>query len=150
MVTKKAVEDFLAQKRWAFVGVSENKKKFGGFAYKELKKKGLDLIPVNHKLDKLDGETVYPSLSALPSSVDAVIVSVSPTRAAKVIREAIEQGINHIWLQQGAESPEAIKYCKDKGVNVIHGECIMMFAQPVGFPHSFHRLIWKLVGKIPK
>ena len=33
--------------------------------------------------------------------------------------------------------------------NAVHGECIMMFAQPTGV-HRFHRWLWQVMGKLPK
>jgi len=149
MTSKKAVADFFKQKTWAFVGVSANTKKFGSIAYKELKKKGIKLLAVN-PLTTLDNEPVYPSLSAIPETVDAALIVVSPSKTLAIVQEAVAKGIKHLWLQQGAESAEAIQYCREKGVNCIHGECILMFAEPVGFPHSFHRLIWKILGRLPK
>lgn len=150
MVTKIAVNDFIKQKKWAFVGVSQNKKKFGSFAFKELKTKGIELVAINPNLKTIYDDPVYPSLSALPHSVDAVLIAVPPSKTAQIVQEAVSKGIKHIWLQQGAESAEAIKYCQENGINCIHGECILMFADPVGFPHSFHRFIWKLIGRLPK
>ena len=52
-------------------------------------------------------------------------------------------------MQQGAESSTAIDLCKQNNINVIHGECILMFAEPLGFMHSIHRWIWKILGKYP-
>lgn len=150
MTSKKAVDDFFKQKTWAFVGASANSKKFGSIAYKELKKKGIKLLAVNPNLTTLDSEPVYPSLSATPQSVDAALIVVSPSKTLGIVQEAVAKGIKHLWLQQGAESAEAIQFCREKGVNCIHGECILMFAEPVGFPHSFHRTIWKILGKLPK
>jgi len=40
MNSKKVVEDFIAQKKIAVVGVSRKKTKFGNAIYKELKQKG--------------------------------------------------------------------------------------------------------------
>lgn len=150
MTTKKRVDEFLQQKTWAFVGVSNNKKKFGSFAYQELKSKGIQLIAVNPNIKTVGADSVYPSLSDLPSKVDAVLIAVSPGKTAELVKEAFEQGIKHIWLQQGAESPEAIQYCRDNDINCIYGECILMFAEPLRFPHSVHRLIWKVIGRLPK
>lgn len=150
MLTKQNVDDFIKQKKWAFVGVSKTKKKFGHFAYKELKSKGYNIYPVNPHMENIEGYPAYPSLNDLPEKVEAVVISVSPSITAQIVREAYRQGIKHIWIQQGAESEEAISFCRENGINCIHGECILMFADPVGFPHNMHRFIWKLLGKVPK
>ncbi|NLI92713.1 MAG: CoA-binding protein [Peptococcaceae bacterium] len=149
IATKKSVEDFLKQKSWAFVGASENKKKFGGFAYRELKTKGIKLTAVNPTLEKFVDEPVYSSLSELPYPVDAVLIAVSPSKTLQIVKEASRLGIKHVWMQQGAESEEAIEFCRENGMNCIHGECIMMFAHPAGV-HRIHRFIWKVIGRLPK
>ena len=58
-------------------------------------------------------------------------------------------GIRRVWMQQGAQSDAAIRYCQEHNINEVHGECIMMFAQPVKSFHGFHRGVWKLFGKLP-
>jgi hypothetical protein len=35
-------------------------------------------------------------------------------------------------------------------VEVVHGQCILMFTEPVGSFHKFHRWIWKVLRKIPE
>jgi hypothetical protein len=46
--------------------------------------------------------------------------------------EAAAAGIHHVWLQQGAESPEVLKACRDAGIDAVSGECVLMFARPTG------------------
>jgi hypothetical protein len=49
-------------------------------------------------------------------------------------------------MQQGSESPAAVARCKDLGIAVVAGECLIMHTEG-GFPHSVHRLIWKMLGR---
>ena len=72
-----------------------------------------------------------------------------PVEAEKVVKQAYEVGIRNVWLQQGAQSDSAIQFCKDNGINVVHNECILMFAEPVASFHKFHRWVWKILGKLP-
>lgn len=150
MVTASAIEDFVSHNKIAVVGASRDTKKFGHMAYKTLKSKGYSPVPVNSNTDQILGDKCYPDLKSLPEKVDGVVVVVPPEKTEAVVKEAIENGIKRIWLQQGAESDQAIKYCTDHGVEVIHGQCIMMFAKPISFPHSFHRFFVNLFGKLPK
>jgi predicted CoA-binding protein len=78
------------------------------------------------------------------------VIIVPPAETEKVVREADAAGIQHVWMQQGAESDEAIQYCQEHGLKEVHGECIMMFAPPVNSVHRWHRGAWKLFGKLPK
>jgi len=150
MTSKTAIQDFLTQKTIAVVGVSRSGKKFGNIAYRELKAKGYRLYPVHPDAENVEGDRAYPNLAALPEKPGGVLIVVPPARAEKVVQEAAQAGIQRVWLQQGAESQAAIQFCKDKGISVVHNECIMMFAEPTGFGHKAHRWVWGLLGKLPK
>ncbi len=149
-VTKKAVDDFLNQKTYAFVGVSRREKHFPNVLYKELKKKDFNLMPVNPKIEDYNGEKCYPDLVSLPEKVDAAILTTPKSETLKVVQQAHENGIKHIWIQQGAHTKEAIEYAEDNEMNVIANKCLFMFAQPVEGPHKFHRFINKIFGALPK
>lgn len=150
MTKKETINGFLSLQKLAVVGVSRNSKKFGNYAFKNLKQKGLEVYAVNPNTGMIEGEVCYPNLKSLPEPVDGIIVSVPPAQTEQVVKDAFEAGIKSVWLQQGAESDEAIRYCNEKGMNAIHGECILMFSEPVKSFHRFHRGFWKLIGKYPK
>jgi predicted CoA-binding protein len=151
MITKAMIEDFLSQRTLAIVGVSRtNKNKFGNGAFKDLKGKGYKMYIVHPSGEVIEGQQSYTNLKALPESVGGVLVVVPPAQAEKVVREAHEAGIKHIWLQQGAESRDAIQYGQDNGMNVVYGKCILMFAQPQAFFHKPHRWVMGLLGQLPK
>jgi predicted CoA-binding protein len=151
MITKAMVDDFLAQRTLAIVGVSRtDKNKFGNAAFKDLKEKGYKMYIVHPSGEVIEGAQSFTSLKALPEQVGGVLVVVPPVEAEKVVREAHEVGISRIWLQQGAESKDAIQYCQDNGMSVVYGKCIMMFAQPMKFMHKPHRWVMGLLGQLPK
>ncbi|MDH3267692.1 MAG: CoA-binding protein [Ignavibacteria bacterium] len=149
MNSKKVVEDFLAQKKVAVVGVSRKKTKFGNAIYKELKQKNYQVYPINPNMDAFEGNTCYPDLLSLPEKVDAVVINVPPVQTEKVVREAKEAGINKVWLQQGSQSEDAIKFCKENRIDCVSNECILMFAQPSAFIHRAHKWVWGVLGKLP-
>lgn len=150
MTTKAAVKDFLDQQTLAIVGVSRGGRKFGNAAYKELKAKGYQVYLVHPHADTIEGDRCYPSLSALPEPVGGVLIVVPPPETEKVVRDAAEAGIRRVWMQQGAQSQAAIQFCEDQGISAVHGECILMFAEPAAFYHRLHRWVWGLLGKLPK
>jgi len=150
MTSKAAVADFVSQRKLAVVGVSRKKMKFGNLAFRELKRKGYKLFPVHPRAEQLEGERCSASLAALPEPVDGLLVIVPPAQAEQVVREAAAAGIRRVWLQQGAGSPAAIRFCEDNGISVVHGECILMFAEPAAWYHRAHRWVWGLLGKLPR
>ena len=150
MTTKVAIEDFVAQRKLAVVGVSREGKKFGYMAYRALQEKGYRVFAVNPSASGIDGERYYPDLQSLPEPVDGALVVVPPKETERVVRGAAAAGIRRIWLQQGAESQAAIRFCVENGIEVVHGECILMFAHPVVSFHRWHQCLWKVLGKLPQ
>lgn len=150
MTSKAAVHDFLAQRSLALIGMSRGGKKFGNSIYQELSAKGYRVLPVHPTAEAIGGARCYPSLRALPEAVGGVVVVVPPAETEKVVREAAEAGIRRVWLQQGAESPAAVRFCEEQGMQVVHGECILMFAEPAAFYHRMHRWVWGLLGRLPQ
>ena len=150
MTPKEAIDDFVSQRKLALVGASSKKGKFGNFALKDLRAKGYKIFPVHPQARTIEGEPCYPSFAALPEPVDGVLVVVPPAQTEKVVRDAAAAGIKRVWMQQGAESPAAIKFCEENGIRAVDGECILMFTEPAAWFHRAHRWIWKLLGKLPK
>jgi predicted CoA-binding protein len=144
------IDDFLAQRSLAVVGVSRKAEKFGNTVYQELKAKGYRVFPVNPQMESVGGERCYPSLSALPEPVGGAVIVVPPAETERVVQDAAAAQIRRVWMQQGAESETAIRFCQENGIDVVSGECIMMFARPIGFGHGMHRWVWGLLGKLPQ
>lgn len=149
ITSRATVESFLAQPALALVGMSRSGKKFGNVAYRELTAKGYRVYPIHPAADSIDGVRCYWRFADLPEPVDAVLVVVPSAQAARTVREAAAAGIHHVWLQQGAESPEVLEVCRDIGIDAVFGECILMFAKPTGY-HKAHRWVWRLLGRLPK
>jgi predicted CoA-binding protein len=149
MTTLKQINEFLDSQPIAMVGVSRNPKKFGYTAFKELKEKGMKLIPVNPEADQILGEKSYPSVTGLPSEIKSIIILTKKDKTASVVKEAKEKGIKNIWIQQMADSKEALDELSGSGINFITGECILMHYKPHSI-HKFHGNIRKFFGRFPK
>ena len=149
MTTLKQIHEFLDSQPIALVGVSRNPKKFGYSAFKELREKGMKIIPVNPLADEILGEKSYPNVKMLPPEVQGIIILTKKEKTASVIRDAKEKGIKRIWIQQMADSKEALAELKDSDINFITGECILMHYKPHSI-HKFHGSLKKLFGRYPK
>ena len=110
----------------AVVGATDNPSKYGFVIYRDLKRKGYEVYPVNPNRGDVDGDRAYPSLSDLPKPPTIVNVVVPPDVTERVIEECLELGLDNIWLQPGAESPEALKLLQDRGLNYLANACIMI------------------------
>jgi predicted CoA-binding protein len=143
------IYDFMSQRSLAVVGVSRTGKKFGNTIYKTLKQHGYKVFPLHPEAKAVEGDPCYPSFRALPEKVGGVVICVPPNQTEQVLPQVLEAGIKRVWLQQGSESFTAIRYCEKNGLAAVYGQCIMMFTEPVGSLHRFHRWVWKLIGKYP-
>ena len=150
MVSRKNINDFLSLKKLAVVGVSRNSKKFGNSIFKELKNKGYQVFPVNPYINEFEGEECYPNLNLLSGKAEGAVFVVPPDKTEKLVEEAFSAGIKNIWMQQGAESKNAISYCKNNNINAVYGECILMFAEPAAFFHKAHRFVSGVFGRLPR
>lgn len=149
MVKLKQIEEFLAAEPVAMAGVSRNPKKFGFAAFRELKEKGMNIIPVNPNATEIHGVKVYPDIKSLPDNVRSLIIMTAKQKTAGIIKEAREKGIRQIWIQQMAESSDALKELEASGINYITKECILMHYKPHGI-HKFHAGIRKFFRSFPK
>lgn len=143
------IESFLQPKKFAFIGLSRDPKKFSRTVFKELQAKGYDMYPVNPGMDDVEGVKCYKDVSELPAGIDRAILMTPKSNTAGAVENAIHHGISHIWIQQGAETKEAVEIAKENGTKLVHGACIMMHASPTGV-HKFHRFLSKLFGAFPK
>ena len=150
MIRQAQIDAFLSTHSIAVVGVSRNPKKFGNSIYKGLLSKGFSCIPVNPNMDEFDQKPCYKDLLSIPFTVDACVIITATKNSDVVFKQAIEKGIKNIWVQQMSETPYIKEYAKTSNVNIIIGKCLLMFIEPVGGLHGFHRFVLNLFGKLPK
>lgn len=115
------VEEFIAQKRFAVVGATDNHDKYGYQIFENLRRRGYEVFPVNPRLNELEGNKCYPSIGDIPVKVDVVDFVVPPKVTEEILKECKNLGLNRIWLQPGSESETAIEYCHDNDMKVAHG-----------------------------
>lgn len=149
MTSLKKIEDFIAAEPVAIAGVSRNPKKFGQMAFKELKEKGMNVIPVNPFAEEILGVKAYPNVTALPPEVRGIIIMTKKDQTVAVVKDAKAKGIRNIWIQQMADSRDALKELEGSDINYITGECILMHYKPHSI-HKFHRAISRFFGRFPK
>jgi uncharacterized protein len=143
------IEKFIASQPVAVAGVSRNPKKFGYQAFKELKERGMDVIPVNPFSDEIQGTKAYPDIYSLPDTVKSLIIMTNRLQTAGVVKQAKEKGISQLWIQQKSETPEAIEEIKKANIEYVIDECILMHYKPNGI-HKFHGKLKRFFGLFPK
>jgi predicted CoA-binding protein len=152
---KEAASEFLANRRIAVTGVSRHPENHGSnVVYKRLRDRGYDVFAVNPNADEVEGDRAYPSLSAIPGGVDAVVIGTRPETADETVRECAELGIKHVWMHRsfgaGSVSATATEYARKRGITVIDGGCPCMFDPAADVGHKAMRFVFTLRGHVPR
>jgi predicted CoA-binding protein len=130
MTTKQQVDDFLALKRIAVVGVSRDPKGFGTVLWQEFRQRRYDAIPVNPVATEIDGQPCYAGEDIKPG-VDGVLIMTSKTATDQIVRDCAEAGVKHVWMYggmaPGAATKSAVAFCEENGIDVVQGLCPYMF-----------------------
>src|SRR5512135_3692285 len=92
------VQDFLAQKKVAVVGVSDKRETGCNDAYKRFKSEGYTVSAVNPRLTTFKGDPCYPDLKSIPQKPDAVFILASPRVTDQIVKECVDLGIKHVWM----------------------------------------------------
>ena len=92
------VQDFLAQKKIAVVGVSDKRETGCNAAYLRFKENGYQVYPVNPRVSTYDGVTCYPDLKSIPDKPDAVFILANPKVTDEIVQECVDLGIKNIWM----------------------------------------------------
>jgi predicted CoA-binding protein len=152
---KDAAAAFLANRRIAVTGVSRTPGKHGSnVVYTRLRERGYDVFAVNPNAEAVEGDRSYPTLSAIPGGVDAVVIGTKPETAEETMRECAELGVSHVWMHRsfgaGSVSAAATTYGRERGISVIDGGCPCMFDPTADLGHKAMRVAFTLNGHVPR
>ena len=148
------IEDFLAQKRIALIGVSRKPGSFSVPVFQELSRRGYDVVPVNPNTSEFQGRRCFARVQDIQPPVQAALLMTPPDVTDTVVRDCADAGISRVWMHraggQGAVSPQAVEFCRQRDIRVVPGECPFMFLPRSAAFHRFHGFIRKLTGRYPK
>jgi uncharacterized protein len=155
MIDPTVAQEFLAQRRLAVVGASDDPQSFGRTVYCALRDHGHEVVAVNRMCETVAGDPCFADLASVPGDIDGVVVMVHRDRAVDVVRAAAERGVTRVWLFKGlggpgAVSDDALESCAIHGIDVVAGACPMMFLEPVGWFHRLHRTARRMNGSLAR
>jgi hypothetical protein len=114
----------------AVVGATDDPRKFGHAIYRDLKRKGYAVLPVNPGRPTVDGDPAYPNLAALPQKPDLVNFVIPPEASLAVLRECLTLGLTQVWLQPGAADPDVLAFLDTHGFAYLADACVMVESHP--------------------
>lgn len=131
-VSQDQIELFLEGQHFAIVGASADRGKYGNKVFRAYLQAGLSAYPVNPNADAIEGQKAFRDLRELSQilkgdSIHGVSIITPPQITELIVEQAIELGIQNIWMQPGAENSVAVAAATDAGLNVIAGgPCILV------------------------
>ncbi len=153
-VSLNTIEDFLAQERIAMVGMSRERHHISAMMLEEFSRRGYEVLPVNPHAPEIMGRRCFARVQDIQPAPDVALLTTPAAVTDSVVRDCAEAGIKRIWMYraggEGAVSAEAVEFCRAQGIEVVPGECPLMFLRPVRHVHWVHRLICKITGSYPR
>jgi predicted CoA-binding protein len=126
MMIEEKIRMFLDGGRFAVVGASADRSKYGNKVLRCYQMNGLSVLPVNPRESSIEGVATVGSVTELPDDVRSISIITPPHVTEQVVAEAAAKGIKNIWMQPGAESTTAVKTCLESGINVIADGCCIL------------------------
>ncbi len=151
------VQDFLAQKKIAVVGVSDKRETGCNQSYHRFKGAGYTVYGINPRLTTFEGDPCYPDLKSIPEKPDAVFILTNPKVTEQIVQQCVDLGIKHVWMHcmmgtkpglsagMTSVSQDAVRMCRENGIAVIPGACPNQFLKP-DFGHAVMRVLWRALG----
>jgi predicted CoA-binding protein len=154
VTSRRTIDDFLARKRLAVVGVSRNPKDFTRTLFTEFRRRGYDVVPVTPHAAELDGLSCFARVQDVAPPVEGALLLTSPAVTAQVVRDCAEAGVKRVWMYRatgtGAVNRDAIVFCELNGMQVVGGECPFMFFPQTGLVHRIHGFLRRTFGRYPR
>ncbi|NOQ51671.1 MAG: CoA-binding protein [Desulfuromonadaceae bacterium] len=127
MTVKEQLKAFLTSPMIGVVGASNNRNKFGNIVLRCYLENDRQVVPVHPAQKEIEGIECVTSVAELPDTVESISVITPPRITEQVVEMAAAKGIRNVWMQPGAESPAAIHFCREQGINLIaDGTCVMV------------------------
>ena len=122
-IVSNSIDQLLALKTWAVVGLSNNSERAAYRVSKLLIEKGHQVVPVHPKAETVHGQQGYAKLSDIPFAVDVVDIFVNSELAGEVVDSAIEIKAKGVWLQLDVIDEAAVNRAEKSGLITVMNRC---------------------------
>ena len=107
----------------AVVGLSSNPARPSYHVAAYMQSQGHRIIPVNPNETNVLGEQAYPSLAAVPGTIDLVNIFRKSEDVLPLVEAAIAHGAKAIWMQEGVRNEQAAVRARESSLLVVMDRC---------------------------
>ncbi len=139
--------DLFLPRSIAVVGASTDPRKIGYAVFRNLLRFKGALYPVNPKRTEVLGRQAYPSLGAVPGTVDMAVIAVPAELVPGVIEEAgragvrlaviLSAGFRETGEEGGRLEAEVLANARKAGIRVVGPNCLGIMLPPYGINTTF-------------
>ena len=123
LIVSNSIDQLLALKTWAVVGLSNNSERAAYRVSKLLIEKGHQVVPVHPKAETVHGQQGYVKLSDIPFQIDVVDIFVNSDLAGEVVDSAIAINAKGVWLQLDVIDQSAVERAENAGLIAVMNRC---------------------------
>jgi predicted CoA-binding protein len=116
----------MIMKTVVILGASENPERYSNKAFRILKERHYDIVPVNPSLDVLDEIPVVHSLSEAPRNPDVLTVYVNPLRSAELVGDILALAPKVVIFNPGAENPALGLRLHQAGIKTVNACSVVL------------------------
>jgi len=154
-----AVQEFLSEAEFGFVGVSRSEKAFSRQLFRAFLDAGYAPVPVHPEAARrgqsIDGIPAIGALAEASPPLRRVFLILRPEHRQAEVRTAIEAGVEQIWIHGPGEGPgaasEAVhEMCRQNEVQLVAGECPFMFLPGTSWIHRCHGAVRAWLQRWPR
>jgi hypothetical protein len=155
-----SAREFLSQETIAVAGVSSTRPLPANTIYRTLRSQGHRVYAISATSSSFDGEPCYPSIQALPTTPDGVVIVTRPAVTLELVQQCVAAGVTRVWMHDmrgsrpkiakssgeamSSVSAEAVRLCQANGITVIPGCCPLQFVGDIG--HKCMRWMFQVMG----
>jgi predicted CoA-binding protein len=127
MDTNERIRAFLSAGPHAVAGASDKRDKYGNKVLRCYLQRQMPVFALHRTLREIEGVPAFSSLAALPQRPHGISIVTPPPVTEQLVEECAAAGVQHLWMQPGAESAQALVRAAQLGLSVIAGgPCVLV------------------------
>jgi predicted CoA-binding protein len=124
---------FLSASTDAVAGASNQRHKYGNRVFRALLAGQRSVFPLNPTSELIEGHRADARVADLPQTPQSLSIVTPPVVNRQVVSDAVAAGVQHLWMQPGAEDEKASAAARRAGLSVIDdGSCLLVLLAQAG------------------
>jgi predicted CoA-binding protein len=104
----------------AVIGASNAREKYGNKSVRAYLRQGWTVYPVNPHEKEVEGLRAYASIRDIPGPVQRASLYLPPEVGLSLLDDIKAKGVEELYVNPGAESPELLDRAEALGLNAIY------------------------------